>query len=147
MSFRRSLTVSAVAALSLVGSAAVAAAPANAASLGSCGKGWPTKEYKGSPLPIKNGPGYKTVGYLHWWVKSYPHSVHREMCVIVRPSAHNKARLMTAGVQIIHKGAYPAERTSKYFVKQQHAISGTFRAYGAITIGKALYNRNGPWQS
>ncbi|MCO6009047.1 hypothetical protein NE236_29145 [Actinoallomurus purpureus] len=157
MSIRRMLAVSTVAALSLAGSAAVTAAPADAASLhGSCGKGWPSKTRDKVAITAVNKQHKRVaVAYVYSYVKTYPHSIHRTACAILRPVAGytGSKHEMLVGIQF-HKPGSPApakERADKYYVGPVtiaiNSKYGTYRVFGAITIGKRVYNISGPWRS
>lgn len=145
MGIRRRLATSAVVALSLTGLAAVTAAPADAADHGSCGKGWSTTPR--DKVAIKSGK--TTFAYVYSYVKSYPHSKHRDVCAIVRSAgkySHSKHEMMI-GLQF--KGRVPAKvGTARYYVGPvKTSITGRYRAFGTITIGKRVYNVNAPWRS
>lgn len=145
MGIRRRLAVSAVATLSLAGFAAVTAAPADAADHGSCGKGWSTTPR--DKVAIKSGK--TTFAYVYAYVKSYPHSNHRDVCAIVRSAGKytRSKHEMMIGLQF--KGRAPAKvGSARYYVGPvKDSITGRYRAFGAITIGKRVYNVNAPWRS
>ncbi|GAB3989504.1 hypothetical protein GCM10029978_114790 [Actinoallomurus acanthiterrae] len=145
MGIRQRLTVSVVAALSLAGFAAVTAAPAEAAVHGSCGKSWSTTPR--DKVAIKSGK--TTYAYVYVYVKSYPHSKHRDVCAIVR-SAGNYTRSkheMMIGLQF--KDRAPAKvGTARYYVGPvKTSLTGKYRSFGTITIGKTVHHVNGPWRS
>ncbi|MCW2918165.1 MAG: hypothetical protein JWN52_6233 [Actinomycetia bacterium] len=142
MSFRRRLFVAAVTGLSLAGSMTVVASPANAASkYGSCGSGWLAR----GRTPINNSSNStdKLVGYVYWYVKSYPHSPSR-VCVITRPLAKytNVNHIMRASVKLYKsKSAVEVERSARYYVGPvTEAITDRYWVLGLIKVGGHVYS-------
>ncbi|WP_433179483.1 hypothetical protein [Actinoallomurus sp. CA-150999] len=145
MGIRRRLAVSTVAALSLAGFAAVTAAPAEAAVHGSCGKGWSTTPR--DKVAIKSGK--TTYANVYVYVKSYPHSNYRDVCAIVRAAGKytSSKHLMMIGLQFKDK-APAKEGTARYYVGPvKTSLSGRYRSFGTITIGKTVHHVSGPWRT
>ncbi|MCW2914582.1 MAG: hypothetical protein JWN52_2650 [Actinomycetia bacterium] len=131
MNLRQRLVAVAIVGLSLAGTTAVAASPADAAvPQGSCGSGYHLKGTK----TIKSGR--TVIGYLRWYMKVYRTDSPSRLCAITSPAKNYVGKTRKIGVMVSSQDGSDVEYANfKYYAGPVRVlITGGSSAYGFIVL-------------
>jgi hypothetical protein len=140
MNFRQKLTAVAIAVLSLSGTTAVVASPADAAvPQGTC-SGYQLRGRK----PITAGS--TVIGYLKWYVKTYRTDSPSRLCAITYPATKYVGKTRKLGAEVSSRNMTDLEYANfKYYAGPVYvSITGTTAAYGFIVL-KSDATNGGHW--